>query len=119
MSTKVFEEYTSNLKKQLELLPLDNLRTWADDFKKCWMDGHQLFICGNGGSAGNAIHLANDYLYGISPNRSPAMRVTALTANPSVLTCLGNDIGYEKVFSQQLKKFAEQRKVGGQKKHGQ
>lgn len=61
-----------------------------------------LFICGNGGSAANAIHLANDYTFGISP-QGDALRVEALAANSSVLTCLGNDIGYANIFSHQLK----------------
>ena len=61
-----------------------------------------LYICGNGGSAANAIHLANDFTFGISPD-GRALKVEALPANSSVLTCLGNDIGYENIFSHQLK----------------
>ena len=64
--------------------------------------GRRVFLCGNGGSAGNAIHLANDFMYGIEPF-GKAMKVEALTANSAVLTCLGNDIGYENIFSHQLK----------------
>ena len=88
---KIFQDYIENLKQQLDALPLAEVEKWAQDFKSAWREGRQLFICGNGGSAGNAIHLANDYLYGISPDNPPAMRVTALTANSSILTCLGND----------------------------
>lgn len=62
----------------------------------------QVFICGNGGSAGNAMHLANDFIYGIAPG-GQSMRVEALPANAAVITCLGNDIGYENIFSHQLK----------------
>jgi D-sedoheptulose 7-phosphate isomerase len=61
-----------------------------------------VFLCGNGGSAGNAIHLANDFLYGISKTFGAGLRVTALPANSSVLTCLANDLGYDAVFSAQL-----------------
>ena len=66
----------------------------------------QLFICGNGGSAGNAIHLANDFPYGVEPNGG-AVRIEALPANSAVITCLGNDIGYENIFSHQLKVKAQ------------
>ena len=62
-------------------------------------DGRQVFICGNGGSAANAMHLANDFLYGISKRLGSGIRVSALSANPSVLTCLANDCGYEAIFS--------------------
>lgn len=107
MTKQVFKNYISNLKTQLEFLSMDKLESWAIDFKEAWKENRQLFICGNGGSAGNAIHLANDYLYGVSPNNPPALRVTALTANSSIVTCLGNDIGYEHIFSQQLKTLAQ------------
>jgi D-sedoheptulose 7-phosphate isomerase len=61
----------------------------------------QVYLCGNGGSAGNAGHLANDFLYGIAPNGN-SLNIEALSANSSVLTCLGNDMGYEHIFSHQL-----------------
>lgn len=104
---KIFQTYIRNLKQQLDALPLEQVEKWAQDFKSAWSDGRQLFICGNGGSAGNAIHLANDFLYGISPDNPPAMRVTALTANSSILTCLGNDVGYDSIFSEQLKTLGQ------------
>ncbi len=103
----ILKNYINNLKEQLDLLPLDVIESWGNNFLELWKNNKQLFICGNGGSAGNAIHLANDYLYGVSPNISPAMRVTALTANPSILTCLGNDVGYENIFSAQLKTLGQ------------
>jgi len=74
----------------------------AEDLRDCLGSGRQVFLCGNGGSAGNAIHLANDFLYGISKTFGAGLRVTALPANSSVLTCLANDLGYDAVFSAQL-----------------
>jgi D-sedoheptulose 7-phosphate isomerase len=103
----ILKNYIDNLKEQLNLLPLDVIEFWGNDFLHLWKNNKQLFICGNGGSAGNAIHLANDYLYGISPKSPPAMRVTALTANSSILTCLGNDVGYDAIFSEQLKTLGQ------------
>ena len=103
----ILKNYIDNLKEQLDLLPLNVIESWGKDFLQLWKNNKQLFICGNGGSAGNAIHLANDYLYGISPSKPPAMRVTALTANSSILTCLGNDVGYDAIFSEQLKTLGQ------------
>lgn len=74
----------------------------AEELQECWRTGRQVFLCGNGGSAGNAIHLANDLLYGISKTRGSGLRVHALPANASVITCLANDVGYEEIFSCQL-----------------
>jgi D-sedoheptulose 7-phosphate isomerase len=79
-----------------------NVSLLADALRECWCKNRQVFLCGNGGSAANAIHLANDYLYGIDKKTGRGLRVTALPANAAVLTCLANDIAYEDVFAQQL-----------------
>ena len=63
---------------------------------------NKIFFCGNGGSAGNAIHLANDFLYGIAKRTGGGMKVQALSANPAVITCLANDVGYDHIYSEQL-----------------
>jgi D-sedoheptulose 7-phosphate isomerase len=67
----------------------------------------QVFLCGNGGSAANAIHIANDFLYGVSKSSHEAIRVHALTANQSILTCLANDISYDEIFTYQLEALAQ------------
>ena len=59
------------------------------------------FLCGNGGSAGNARHLANDFLYGVAKKTVGGIRVQELSANTVVVTCLGNDVGYEHIFAEQ------------------
>lgn len=79
----------------------------VDALRRCWRENRQVFLCGNGGSAANAIHLANDYLYGIAKADGHGLRVTALPANPAVLTCLANDIAYADIFAQQLTVFAQ------------
>jgi D-sedoheptulose 7-phosphate isomerase len=66
-----------------------------------------VFICGNGGSAGNAIHLANDFLYGVAKQTGGGIRVSALSANPAVITCLANDVGYDYIYSEQLAVLAK------------
>ena len=70
--------------------------------KRSW-----IFLAGNGGSAANANHLATDLIYGANVGGKGAFRVHALSANPSVLTCLGNDTGYENVFAKQLEALAQ------------
>jgi len=75
----------------------------AGGLRDAWSRRAQVFLCGNGGSAGNAIHLANDFLYGVAPKTGLGIHVEALTANTSVLTCLANDISYDEIFSAQLR----------------
>tara|TARA_B110000438_G_scaffold303351_1_gene364426 strand:- start:5587 stop:6183 length:597 start_codon:yes stop_codon:yes gene_type:complete len=77
------------------------------DMHECWAAGRQVFLCGNGGSAGNAIHLANDFLYGIAKSTGGGLKVQALSANPAVMTCLANDVGYDYIYSEQLAVLGE------------
>lgn len=79
----------------------------GEDIRECWLAGRQVFFCGNGGSAGNAIHLANDFLYGIAKRTGAGLKVQALSANPAVITCLANDVGYDYIYSEQLAVLAE------------
>lgn len=76
------------------------LALWMKD---AWVSENTIYFCGNGGSAGNAIHLANDFTYGAGKKNGRGLRVEALSANPAVLTCLANDVGYEAIYSEQLK----------------
>ena len=94
----VSAQYFDKLQASLSKIPLDNVETLADEIQSVWEKGRQLFIFGNGGSAGNASHLANDYLYGIGGGEIPGLKVHALPSNSSVITCLANDEGYEKIF---------------------
>ena len=71
--------------------------------RQAWQNGKTVYICGNGGSAGNAVHLANDLIYGAGMRAGLGLRVESLSANPAVLTCLGNDLGYDEIYAQQLR----------------
>jgi D-sedoheptulose 7-phosphate isomerase len=101
------KDYISRLKRALDLIPAEPLEALADALMIAWRDKKQVFIFGNGGSAGNAIHLANDFLYGISQQFGHALRVTALPSNSAVITCLANDEGYDSIFFRQLAVLAE------------
>lgn len=100
-------DYGQRLAAAVDALPLDAVEALAESLLACWRDKRQVFLFGNGGSAGNATHLANDYLYGISRMLGHALRVTALPANSSVLTCLANDEGYDGIFYRQLAVLAQ------------
>jgi len=97
-----FVNYAERLQSVLSNADWRNVELLAGELLRCWKDHRQVFICGNGGSAGNAAHIANDFLYGISKTLGSGLRVHALSANSSVLTCLANDKGYDEVFSYQL-----------------
>ena len=100
-------DYQQRLKAAIDQLPKEGLEDLAQTLLKCWREGKQVFIFGNGGSAGNAIHLANDFLYGISRQLGHALKVHALPANSAVITCLANDEGYDGIFFRQLAVLAQ------------
>jgi len=100
------DSYFLRLACILTSLDEGGVRAMGDDIRKAWSERRSVWICGNGGSAANAVHWANDFLYPVAKQGPSGVRFHALSANPSVLTCLGNDIGYEQVFSHQLATFA-------------
>ncbi len=102
-----FAEYSQRLSYILQKADFSTVSELALGLQAAWRDGRFVFLCGNGGSAGNAIHLANDFIYGIAKDQGLGLRVEALTANPSVITCLANDISYDEIFAQQLKVKAQ------------
>lgn len=97
-----FKDYAQRLSRTLETFDWHPVERLAEEFLDCWSTGRQVFIAGNGGSAGNANHLANDFMYPLSKTKGSGVRVHALTANPAILTCLGNDEGYDNIFAYQL-----------------
>jgi D-sedoheptulose 7-phosphate isomerase len=97
-----FAAYAGKLARHLDDFDWRPAETLARDLLDCWRTGRQVFIAGNGGSAANAVHLASDFLYAFSKQKGSGLRVHSLAANPAVLTCLGNDEGYEQVFAYQL-----------------
>ncbi|ABQ37592.1 SIS domain-containing protein [Bradyrhizobium sp. BTAi1] len=100
--SSLFADYTSRFSTVLKDFDWSPVEKLAYDLRDCWQTGRQVFFCGNGGSGGNANHLANDFLYALSKTPGSGLRVHSLSSNPSVITCLANDEGYDQVFSLQL-----------------
>jgi D-sedoheptulose 7-phosphate isomerase len=63
--------------------------------------GNKLLICGNGGSAAEAAHFATE-LVGRYAKTRRSLPAVALSSDGSLLSCIGNDFGYEQVFSRQI-----------------
>jgi len=77
----------------------------ADAVVECYRKGGKLFFMGNGGSAADAQHLATELVSRFYLERR-ALSAEALTVNSSILTGIGNDYDFEKVFSRQLEASA-------------
>jgi len=99
---EIYRSYKTNLKAALDELDLSCVERLANEFFDCWTSGRRIFICGNGGSAGNASHIANDFVYPVSKTFGSGIKIQSLSSNESVITCLANDEGYENIYSYQL-----------------
>jgi D-sedoheptulose 7-phosphate isomerase len=73
----------------------------ADAMAAALARGGKILLCGNGGSAADAQHIAGELLSRYEFDRAP-MAAVALTTDTSVLTAIGNDYGYEQVFERQV-----------------
>ncbi len=80
---------------------LDALETTARQCMACYRQGGKILLAGNGGSAADAQHIAAE-LVGRYAFERPALNALALTTDTSALTAIGNDYGYEKIFSRQI-----------------
>src|SRR6267154_2184000 len=63
--------------------------------------GGKLLICGNGGSAAEAAHFSTELVGRYAKNRR-ALPAIALSSDGSLVTCIGNDFGYEQIFARQI-----------------
>ncbi len=106
-----FAAYSGRLQQALAAANLDGIAALARALHECWREDRNVYLCGNGGSAGNAVHLANDLVYGIAKEKGVGMRANALPANTSILTCLANDLQYADIFSAQLKVYGRKDEV--------
>ena len=76
-------------------------RTVGNNIIMALQAGNCLFSCGNGGSASDALHFAEEFVGRYRSSRRPLPAV-CLNADVTALTCIGNDFGYENVFSRQV-----------------
>ncbi len=95
-------DYRAKLASALKLDAMDEVPALGRALRDAWERGRVVYLCGNGGSAANAMHLANDLLFGAGINNGGGLRVEALSANPAVLTTLANDLGYDAIFAAQI-----------------
>lgn len=105
-ASAVAADYASRLSRLLAETDWSIVEPLAAALLDCWKNKRQVFWIGNGGSAGNAIHMANDFFYSISKQKGSGIRCHALAANAPILTCLSNDVSYDDVYALQLATMA-------------
>jgi D-sedoheptulose 7-phosphate isomerase len=95
------QQHVDDVVSQLQRLDTTRLDEWGQHLARVVMGGGRLLVCGNGGSAAQAQHLAAE-LVGRYRSDRPAYSAIALTAETSSMTAIANDYGFEVVFSRQV-----------------
>ncbi len=105
MQQYIYDQIESSYKVKERLLESNELRELIGAVaEKCvavYKAGGKTLIAGNGGSASDAQHMAGEFVSRFYFDR-PGLPSLALTTDSSVLTAIGNDYGYDKIFSRQI-----------------
>lgn len=105
--------YLARLNQELERLDRDALKRWADLIFAAWQQGKFVYIIGNGGSGCNASHMAEDLGKSslrerdLKDESKKRLKVLSLTDNVGWLLAVGNDVGYDQIFVQQLMNYGQ------------
>lgn len=96
-------ESSVQTKKKLVESPeiLKNLARITDEIIACYKRGNKTILAGNGGSAADAQHIAAEFVSRFYFDR-PGLPSIALGSDPSIVTAIGNDYGYENLFARQV-----------------
>jgi len=100
------EWYLDEVGSILRRLPQEQIAQIIHILERARMEGRQIFLVGNGGSAATASHFANDLLKSTVAEGKPRMKVIALTDNIPIMLAYANDCGYETIFAEQLDALA-------------
>ncbi len=103
--TRAFDEHRRVIDELKQQQP--TLEALARKMTESVMDGKKVLWCGNGGSAADAQHLAAEFVGRFRRERKPLASI-ALTTDTSILTSIGNDYGYDQVFSVLVLALAEE-----------
>jgi D-sedoheptulose 7-phosphate isomerase len=104
MDRQIVKEAVETHRKMVaafEASAFDTIVAIAEAIVQSLRAGGTLYLCGNGGSAADAQHIAGEFVGRFRAERK-ALRAVALSTDTSVLTCIANDYDYERVFARQV-----------------
>src|SRR4051794_17568800 len=97
-----WQAYQSELQSGLATIREEDIDAAVDMILQAWKAESTIYVIGNGGSASTASHISCDWSKGASADGRHHLRVVSLTDNMAFFSAIGNDIGYDSVFSRQL-----------------
>lgn len=105
----LFKKESSELKKALANLDEFHAQIEAvvNHLREAFLLGKRVYTAGNGGSAAEAQHLAEEFIGRYKGNRSPYPAVS-LNADGTALTCIANDFGFENIFARQIQALGQE-----------
>jgi D-sedoheptulose 7-phosphate isomerase len=103
----IAQNYVAELRGVLAELDLDAVAAAAAVLLDAYENGRTVFICGNGGSASTASHMAADLGKNTVAAGKPRLRVISLNDNMAWFSALANDLGYDGVFVEQIENLLQ------------
>ena len=100
---KSYFDYLGQLFKNINHLEIE---LFISELLKARNNGNNIFFIGNGGSSATASHFANDLAMGTKSFKKP-FKAICLTDNQAITTAIGNDYGFQEIFSHQLQCYAK------------
>lgn len=100
--SRYIDEYLELERKTLEAFDRDGAWAVLDAMLEAHQSEGTIYVCGNGGSATTASHMANDYNKGVSEYVEKKFRFYSLTDNAATMMSIANDINYDEIFRFQL-----------------
>ena len=108
MHARITNLFTESIQTKIDAadsLP-DHIARAADILVNALTSGNKILCCGNGGSAGDAMHFASEMLNRFERER-PSLPAIALNTDVNTMTAIANDYGYEEVYSKQVKALGQ------------
>ncbi len=103
---QIIQQNREAIEKSFTPPQLKRLEEISEILAKALRSGHKLLLCGNGGSAADSQHIAAEFIGRFKRERA-SLAALALTTDTSILTAIGNDYSYEKIFSRQVEGLGE------------
>ena len=102
MSKKIIEESIFNHSESLNLISIELISSASDIIIDAIKAGHNIFWCGNGGSASQANHLSAELIGGMYQKKNKPVRSLCLNVDTAFITAWSNDDSFQNIFSRQL-----------------
>lgn len=111
MIRQFVSNYIAELKKAMDLIPLDKLEKTIETLIKAYETGHSVFLMGNGGSGATASHFVSDLNKGVHRGQNKRMHCICLNDNMPSILAYANDLSFDDIFVAQLENFLEKEDI--------